>query len=107
MQSIIRVNPAEKELAISRNDGQEIIEIMRDTAGQPANGFHFLRFSQLGVACCQLSFRELRLRHVAAYTEHTDESPVFLFRQQRQCDDRTLSSPSRETHFALGSLIFF
>src|ERR1700687_2673645 len=35
------------QLRIAADDGQEIVEIVRDTAGKPAERLHFLRLAQL------------------------------------------------------------
>src|SRR5205807_2007445 len=37
----------QKQIAITENGGQEIIEIVRDAAGQLAERFHFLRAAKL------------------------------------------------------------
>jgi hypothetical protein len=38
---------ANKQVAISKDRGQDVIEIMRDAACEPAHGFHLLRLQQL------------------------------------------------------------
>jgi hypothetical protein len=37
----------QQELAVTANYGEEIIEVVRDTAGETPDGFHFLRLSKL------------------------------------------------------------
>ena len=40
------------------NDGQNIVKIMRDPAGELADGFHFLRLPQLIFQFAHSRFRE-------------------------------------------------
>ena len=46
-ERIVRRQPVEKNSAIAGDDRQQIVEIVRDAAGQLADGFHLLRLTQL------------------------------------------------------------
>src|SRR2546421_11699850 len=37
----------EEQIAVAENGGEEIVEVVSDTAGQLAEGFHFLRTNEL------------------------------------------------------------
>src|SRR2546430_9269762 len=37
----------QQELAVAANYGEEVIEVVRDTSGEAADGFHFLRLAKL------------------------------------------------------------
>src|SRR5439155_26449890 len=39
--------PIEQEFAVTTDYGEEIIEVVRDTAGEASDGFHFLRLAKL------------------------------------------------------------
>ncbi|HEY6579079.1 MAG TPA: hypothetical protein VIY09_07130, partial [Rhizomicrobium sp.] len=41
--------PHQQEFAIADDDGQQVVEIMRDAAGELANRLHFLRLSEFGL----------------------------------------------------------
>ena len=46
-ERIVRRQAVEKNSAIAGDDGQQIVEIVRDAAGKLADGFHLLRLTQL------------------------------------------------------------
>ena len=41
------VEIGQQQLAVAQNHGQQIVEVVRDAAGQPADGFHLLRLLKL------------------------------------------------------------
>src|SRR5260221_6039342 len=51
---------------------QQIVEIMRDTAGQPADRLHFLRLPQLFLAAMQRLLRAFGLGDVLDNSKHLD-----------------------------------
>ena len=54
------------EIDIAENGGEEIVEVMRDAAGQAADRFHFLRLPQgaFGQFAPPDLLHELRMRHL-------------------------------------------
>ena len=46
LQGIVGFRAIQKQIAVAANDGQQIIEIVRDAAGQAADGFHLVRLAQ-------------------------------------------------------------
>ena len=40
VRRVFRRDPPEKKIAVPQDDGEEVVEIMRDAAGQAAHGFH-------------------------------------------------------------------
>jgi hypothetical protein len=61
------VNAHPDQLEVSRNCHQEIVEVMRDTPGELAQGFHLLRLTERG-------FGSLAFRHLS-------HQPLVRFRQ--------------------------
>ena len=42
-----RIEIGEQQLAVPQNHRQQIVEVVRHAAGQPADGFHLLRLVKL------------------------------------------------------------
>ena len=69
--------PAKQQLAVPSNHGQEVIEVVRDPAGQSPDGFHFLSLAQLGFGFPKHPFRSSPLTELADL-----EADVFHHSQQ-------------------------
>ena len=53
----------EQQLAVSEDRGQQIVEVVRHAAGQPADGLHLLRLPELlftGRSACSARFLSIR-----------------------------------------------
>ena len=46
-QAGIGTEALEQELGVAGDDHQEVVEVVRDAAGEAADGFHFLRLAEL------------------------------------------------------------
>ena len=66
-----------ENLTAPQTDGEQIIEIVRDSARQPSNRFHFLRLTQLLFELSSRRFRIETFRHVSA--GDGEEPPAFRF----------------------------
>ena len=62
----------ERQLAVANDDVQQIIEIVRDPAGELADGFHLLRLPQLLLNALLLE----RLAHDSS--DRLDQLPLFV-----------------------------
>ena len=51
-----------QQITVAKNAGEHIVTIVRDTAGEPNDGLHFLRLAQpfLSLVCFLLRFHSLR-----------------------------------------------
>ena len=56
-KGVLRAEFRQEDLAVAHDDGQEIIEVMRDPSGQPANRFHLLGLPKLFLALPKGLFR--------------------------------------------------
>ena len=56
---------AEEQLAVPPDDGQKVVEVVRDAARQAADGLHLLRLAEQLLAASQRFFRLLALAQVA------------------------------------------
>src|SRR2546421_231074 len=61
MPGILAVEGVEKEVGVPVDDGQEVVEVVRDAARQQSHGLHLLGLAQLFVA---LAKRQLGLAAV-------------------------------------------
>ena len=52
------------EIGVAENDGQQVVEVMRDAPGQPPDGLHFLGLPELRVALFQVLERLGGAEHV-------------------------------------------
>ena len=68
----------QRQRAVTADDREQIVEIMRDAAGQPADGLHFLRLPQLFLAAVQRLLRAFRLGDVLDDAEHPDRLALFI-----------------------------
>ena len=50
---VVFVDALQEDFRVAVNRHQQVVEIVRDTAGEPADRFHFLRLAQLFVALLQ------------------------------------------------------
>ena len=53
------VELVQEQLAVSHDDHEEIVEVVRDAAGQPADGLHLLRLAELLLALTKRLLRAL------------------------------------------------
>src|SRR6266446_441089 len=47
VQRVAEAEVVEEDLGVSADDGEEIVEVVGDAAGEAADGFHFLRLTEL------------------------------------------------------------
>ena len=80
----------ERERGVPHHRGEEVVEIVRDPAGQPADGFHLLRLSQL-------LFQALAFRHVAPDGEVAPRHHLGLL---GEFDDARLAIDADQAHLA-------
>ena len=53
---VVRAEGVEQQAGVADDDGQQVVEVVRDPAGQPADGLHLLRLAELLLAGPQLAF---------------------------------------------------
>jgi len=86
-QSAVRAYLMIENIAVPENDAEEIVEIMRNSASEPADGFHFLRLEELpfqAPALCYVFREDLKISRRISFlqdrmTGHFDSNnlPVF------------------------------
>src|SRR5215813_11162639 len=70
-EQVLRTQFGQEDLAIAHDNGQEIIEIMRDPSGQPADRFHLLGLPKLFLALPKGLFRPFPFGAIVELTECT------------------------------------
>src|SRR5262245_50986056 len=65
---MLRAEFRQEDLTITHDDGQEIIEVVRNPSSQPANRFHFLGLPKLFLALPKGFFRTFPFRAVIDFT---------------------------------------
>ena len=67
-KGVLRTELCQEDLTVAHDDGQEIIEVMCNPSGQPANGFHFLGLPKLFLALPKSLFCPLPFGLVIKFT---------------------------------------
>ena len=62
---IVRGEAIEDQIAVAVDHREQVVEVVRDAAGQPAHGFHLLRLTEL-------LLEPLQFRHVARHADQAD-----------------------------------
>src|SRR5438876_10580026 len=83
----------EQQVDVARDRGEDVVEVVRDAAGQPAHRFHLLRLAQL-------LLEQHALGRVAADAENTDEPAVAQLRARAELDDARVSLPRPHAELA-------
>ena len=88
-QARIGSEALEQKLRVARDHHQKIIEVMRDAAGKAADGFHFLRLTEL-----QLQ----RAGFGNVFHKYLEAASFFSVRNRAAGDAGTIAEPSLRTH---------
>src|SRR5207245_3467403 len=90
---VTRGEVLEQQVDVARDRGKDVVEVVRDAAGEPAHGLHLL-----GLA--QLLLEQHALGRVAADAEDTDEPAVAQLRARAELDDARVSLPRPHAELA-------
>ena len=93
----------EDKVGVAQDSGQQIVEVVRDAAGQPANRLHLLGPVDLFLQPGAGGLRGLRLGHVLADIDRSDDFAAFIQQRGGGVPDRPLLAlGGLDRHFFVG-----
>ena len=88
----------EQQVGVAEDRGQDVVEVVRDPAGQPTHGFHLVRLPQLLLAGAQRFLGRLPLRDVAMVGDDGPDRGVSRWLTMTACPKRSEPSLCRKRY---------
>ena len=99
-----------QQRGVAVDDGEQVVEVVGDAAGQPADRFHLLRLAKMRLRAGQLAFRRAPSQDVAGEggdddrlaqdeeSGHPNQQPVLAVERARPADDQGRRGQPRFIH---------
>ena len=101
LRHMVRPHVFARQGQVAQNGRQQVVEIVRDPAGQGADGFHLLRFAQLRLQRLALRLGLFEVGDVGVRAHHAQGASVFVARDDHAAREHPFPATVLAAHAVL------